>query len=203
MKKIIKRTLSVFLSFILAFSVFAILDYTPAITAEAANALNMQRRGGVQVVFSTSTSATQTDTYYIDPSSSSTYYLILINNSTQTATITGIANSSYVSGWPSSSFTIASGGRTYYILNKGSMSTSDLTKYDFTVTYALADVYESDGETLATFNQPAYIYILGTLRLICPISQRTAMTAVLQLLSATGLPDLKSGTIRNLTIVKR
>ncbi|MCD7775379.1 MAG: FIVAR domain-containing protein [Clostridiales bacterium] len=158
MKKIIKRTLSVFLSFILAFSVFAILDYTPAITAEAANALNMQRRGGVQVVFSTSTSATQTDTYYIDPSSSSTYYLILINNSTQTATITGISNSSYVSGWPSISFTIASGGRTYYTLNKSSMSTSDLTKYDFTVTYALADVYESDGATLATFNQPAYIY---------------------------------------------
>lgn len=154
MKHFGKKALSVFLSLVMTFSVFAILG--APITASAAAEVSNPRQGGVQVIFTNSTTATQTNIDFVDPSSSNTYYIRFINRSTHTATITGFNNSSYVDGTVVGQ-TIASGGSLTFAIKKEQFGTTDGSIWNFCISYTLDNVYGADGETLYRFNQAAYI----------------------------------------------
>ena len=166
----------------MVFSVFSIAGVS-VLTASAAETPNVFNGGGVKVIFTTDQNATETNVDFID-TSSGTYYLKLINNSSQNVTSYSIKDEyqilTLVSG--SNSTLAKNGGVAIYKIN----ATNNITEttganlydttarydtglnyiywnigdvYDFTVTYTLENVYYlSNGtRTQATFTQPAYI----------------------------------------------
>ena len=152
MKHFGKKALSVFLSLVMMFSVFAILG--APITASAATEVSNPRQGGVQVIFTNSTTATQTNIDFVDPSSSNTYYIRFINRSTHTATITGFNNSSYVDGTVVGQ-TIASGSALSFPIKKEQFGTTDGSIWNFCISYTASFQSGLKGFPISSVKQPA------------------------------------------------
>ena len=125
--------------------------------------LNEYANGGVSATFSEGLESVATTVDYIDTSSSDTYYVNYTNHSkTQTATIKGTFNNGNFVTSPVG-VSILPGETRSYEINKtkyGSLAKdNDTDTANFTFTYTLSNVYESDAlnAPLATFTQPAYI----------------------------------------------
>lgn len=152
MKLLLKRSLSVFLSLLMVFSLFTI------VSPVASAAVNPALTKGLQVVVSTSNVKAQVSNYlvdYIDPSTNNTYYLCVINNTGRSATITSISTSNLLSQYAANRV-LANNDMAVYTINKSNVG-ADGNVIDFAVNYTLDDVYNETLTTKVALNQPMYI----------------------------------------------
>ena len=163
MKLFCKKALSVFLSLIMIFSVFSIVE-VGTVTANAATIADANN-GGLQIAFNSTASGQNNNTTgidYIDPSTNQTYWIRLHNTLDRKINIVSMQNIGYLSlGSRPTSFNPGDAG-SYSIQSLYYATQQDGTILDFSVTYTIEGVYEADGDTLAQFVQPAYIGIWKT-----------------------------------------